>query len=69
MMTLPELPPLPVDFLTPDEARAYARSYAALAVQAERERCAKLAESDDFYGSALQHAIAAAIRNQPEVET
>ena len=30
--------------------------------QEEREACAKLAESDEFYGSATQHAIAAAIR-------
>jgi hypothetical protein len=28
----------------------------------ERERCAQIAESDEFYGSATQHAIAAAIR-------
>lgn len=34
------------------------------AVMSERERCAVLAESDRFYGSALQHDIAAAIRAQ-----
>jgi hypothetical protein len=48
-------------YFTADQMREYAR----LAVKQERENCAKLAESDEFYGNAVQHAIAAAIRNQP----
>ena len=57
------------------EAFAYARSYAALAVQAERERCAKLCDDKIAYwsfhhlGPSVAADCAAAIRNQPEVET
>lgn len=60
-MRLPDLPPInlgEVDGSTANLMREYALAYGA----AVREECARLAESDEFYGSAVQHYIADAIR-------
>ena len=60
-------------------ALSYADARAALAVQAERERCAKICDAEASriadgatwcgYADTGARLCAAAIRNQPEVET
>lgn len=40
----------------------YTQDQLSRAIEIERERCAKVAERDEFYGCSGQHHIAAAIR-------
>jgi len=67
---LPELPE-PIDFCRDQEDHLFdtytadqMREYGVLCARWAREEAAKTAESDEFYGSAVQHLIAAAIRKE-----